>query len=222
MAHGVHQRRQSNFFPQPSDKNLDELGVVFMFPLPNPFAQFDSGKDATGLAHENFEQRQLARRKIEVTAATMHFLADEIQGQVADAKRDLWFFRVTPPQCPHAGQQFLHGKRFGEIIIGAELQARHAIVQFAARGQDQDTMRHMFGAQSPQHFETIDARQTNIEHKEIEGFFLNFTQGGFTIMNDDGFMACLPERGSDVPGESDFIFNYQDVHLVSWEAVTGA
>jgi hypothetical protein len=57
----------------------------------------------------------------------------------------------------------------------------------------------MFRTQSPQHFETIDTRQTNIEDEEIKGFFLNSTEGGFAIMSDDRFVARVPERGSDVP-----------------------
>jgi len=199
MAHRVHQRGQSNFLPQPSDKNLDELGIVFMLAFPNPLAQFDPGKDATGLAHQNSKQSELARRKVEETAGALCFLLDEIESQIADAKRNLWFFRVTPPEGPDAGEQFLHGKGFGEVIISAELQAGDSIIQFAARGQDQDTMRHMLGAQSPQHFEAIDSGQTDVEHEQIIRLCLNFTQSSFAIVSDDGFMARVPERGRNVP-----------------------
>ena len=38
MADGVNQWGISDFFPQPSNENFDELGVVFMGVFPDAFA----------------------------------------------------------------------------------------------------------------------------------------------------------------------------------------
>ena len=129
----------------------------------------------------------------------MHFLVDKIQSEVANTKRYFRLLRVTAPERTHTRQQFLHREGFREIIIRPELQTGDAIIQLAARGQHQHPVRHILGAQSAQDFEAIDARQSDVEHQEIERFFLNFTQGGLAIVNHNRVVARFHQGGSDMP-----------------------
>ena len=101
----------------------------------------------------------------------------EVERQVVDSQRDLRLLRVTAPERSDSRHQFLHRKRFREIIVGAELQSCHTIGHFATRGQHQDAARHIFRAHSPQHFEAIHARQADVEHDQIERRLFRFAQG---------------------------------------------
>ena len=38
VSHGMNEERRPDFFPEPAYENLHELRVVFVFPLPDPFA----------------------------------------------------------------------------------------------------------------------------------------------------------------------------------------
>ena len=56
-AQGVNQRGKEtriHFFSQARDEDLDGARVVFMVPLPDAFAKFSAGKDASGFTHQYF------------------------------------------------------------------------------------------------------------------------------------------------------------------------
>ena len=142
----------------------------------------------------------------------MCFVIREIEGQISDAQLQCRFFRITPTERSHAREQFLHREWLRQIIIRAELQSSHPIVEFAARRQHQNPARNTIGAHSPQHFKTVDTRKTDIEHDEIESGLLRFTQSGFAVTNHHRIMPCLSKSRRYVPREARFIFNNKNPH----------
>ena len=70
----------------------------------------------------------------------------------------------------------------------------------------------MARAQAAQHFEAVDSRQADIEHNQIERFVYRMVQRFFTIMNHNRVVSGLSQRRSDVPRQTDFIFDNKNVH----------
>ena len=68
----------------------------------------------------------------------------------------------------HAQQQLLHRERLGHVVVGAELEALHAIAFFAARGDhdDRHTPRVVL-AHQPRDFAAGDVGQHQVEQNQV-------------------------------------------------------
>ncbi|KAG0997743.1 hypothetical protein G6F26_014321 [Rhizopus arrhizus] len=66
----------------------------------------------------------------------------EVERQAADPRDMLLHVRRPPQQRPQPCQQLLERKRLAEIVVGAAVEARHAVGELAACGQHQ----HRHGA----------------------------------------------------------------------------
>jgi len=53
VAHRMNQRRIANLLSQSSDENFHQLRVIFVLVLPDAFAQFGAGEDASRLPHKH-------------------------------------------------------------------------------------------------------------------------------------------------------------------------
>src|SRR3954470_5743675 len=69
-------------------------------------------------------------------------------------------------------QEFLDGEGFGQIVVGAGVDAFHLLALAAARGQHQDRDAPPGLAPGAQHGEAVEARQTEIEDHGIVGLGL--------------------------------------------------
>jgi hypothetical protein len=67
-----------------------------------------------------------------------------------------------------------------------------------------------------QQLETIDSRQANIEHDEVEWSLANLVQRGFATINCGRIVTALGQCRGDLPRHGDFIFNNQDSHGYVW------
>ena len=96
--------------------------------------------------------------------AAIHFMIRQIESEIANAQVELRFFGKTAAQGANARNQFLHRKWLGQIIICAQLQARHTILELTAGREHQDAARNVARAQATQDFKPVHSREPNIEH----------------------------------------------------------
>ncbi len=148
-------------------------------------------------------------------APAMHFLTYKIQSEVGYPKRYFRLFRVTAAERAHPRQQFLHRKRLREIIIGAELETidRDRSVRRARSGPAPGATFSWRAAGAGLRNPSMPGKPIS-SSEEIEGFCLDLTQGGFSIVNHDRIMARFRESGSDVPRKPDFVLNHKYAHWI--------
>jgi hypothetical protein len=117
----------------------------------------------------------------------------------------------------HARLEFLQREGLGHEIVGAEVEALHALVDAVGRGEDQHRQRGAARAQLAQHLESVQARQAEIEDQQVE--FVR-GEGGVRLgaARDlvDG-IARSAERAQQAVREDLVVFGDQNAHSgVSW------
>src|SRR5437763_11592374 len=136
----------------------------------------------------------------------------QTESEIANAKVEWRLFSKTAAQGADAGDQFLHGKWFGQIIIRAELQARDTIFDFATSGKDQNAARNVARAQAAQDFKPVHSWKPNIEHDQVERRLRSVAQCSFAIVSHHRIMAGFDQCRSDLSRQWNFIFNNQSTH----------
>jgi len=84
---------------------------------------------------------------------------------------------APPPQSAHAGFQFFRLERLAQIIVRAQIQPAHAVVQCIARRQHQDGRARAAPAQFGQHREAVDIGKANVQYRQRIGFAADHGQG---------------------------------------------
>jgi len=67
----------------------------------------------------------------------------------------------------HPQHELLDEKRFGQVVVGAELQTEDAVGVRATRGEEEDGDPVSVGAQLPADLEAVDPRQHDVEDQQI-------------------------------------------------------
>ena len=70
----------------------------------------------------------------------------------------------------------------------------------------------MVATQPSQKLETVDSRQANIEHDQVEWSLAQLVQRGLATMNCGRIVTILGQCRGDLPRHGHFIFNKQDSH----------
>ena len=121
-------------------------------------------------------------------------------------------FATAPAQGFDLGGQFLRGKGFWQIIIGAGIEPIHPFIQMTARGKQQHGSLIPALPQDPQHTEPVPAGQHDIEHDGIIAVFQGLRQGLIPPVADLHHKAFPGEGLADKLRGFRFIFDHQDFH----------
>ena len=112
----------------------------------------------------------------------------------------------------NAGDQFLDVKRFGQVIIRAEVQPFEPLVEFAARRQQDDGQRHFPFAQIAENAQPILARQHDVEDRHVvrpRGCQRESLVAVMRNLNDE---ALRLQALADKRGDLLFVFDNQNFH----------
>lgn len=74
VANGLNQGRFAQLFSESANEHFNQLGIVFVRMLPNPFAQLRACEDASRFPHEHLQQHQFARRKFDSLRVAMNVM----------------------------------------------------------------------------------------------------------------------------------------------------
>jgi hypothetical protein len=70
----------------------------------------------------------------------------------------------APDHRLHPGDDLARGEGLGDVVVGAELEAEHAVDLVVARGAEQDRHPVAVGPQPPAHLGAVHLRQPDVEH----------------------------------------------------------
>src|SRR5271166_5109052 len=105
----------------------------------------------------------------------MNFLALSKGPQRADVENEIGEFHdIFPAKLPAAGQrpdareQFDEGKRLGEVIIGARVQAADDVGKRVTRSEHQDWSFLFATAKLAGNFQAVHLEKHNIEQNDVE------------------------------------------------------
>jgi hypothetical protein len=119
--------------------------------------------------------------------------------------------RAAPQQRADTREQLGERKRLDEIVVGAFLQAAHAVLDAVARGQHQHR-RLGLRAHRFQHAETVDAGQHDVEQQQVVVALGREAAAFDAVARDVDDIAVLGQAAVQVVGELGFVFDDEQTH----------
>jgi hypothetical protein len=110
----------------------------------------------------------LGRRQIDEGAPAPHLVASGVETERAELEQGGARLRRSSAQDRgHPEHEFIDGEGFGEVVVTPGSEATDTILGLGESREEEDGRCRTGGAQTPAHFESIDAGQHDIKHNEI-------------------------------------------------------
>src|SRR3954468_1082067 len=122
--------------PQVGDEDLDGFRLRERVVAPDLVEQPLARDDDALVAHQVFEQLELALGELDVALAAAHLVGVGVELQVARGQRGGAARRPAAQQRAHAGQQLLALEGLDEVVVGARVEALALWLERGAGGEE--------------------------------------------------------------------------------------
>ena len=116
----------------------------------------------------------------------------------------------------HPGHDFGEGERFGHVVVAADGEARHLVLDGVAGGEEEDGDVDAVGPQPSRHLQAVEIGEHDVEDDEIGRTFLGGGQGQTAV---DGLFdpeALVAEGGRHRVDDRRLVVHHQDPLVASW------
>src|SRR5436190_1465483 len=154
--------------------------------------QLGAGGHPAWLAREREQDLELEEGQLHLLAVALDLALAGVDAQRAAherlVRRLLSAVHPRPSQDRlHAAAQLAHRARLDDVVVGAELQAEHAVGDLFGFGSEHDDRDRALGADAPADLEAVELRQHHVEHHEVERLLADLVERLLAV-----------ERGYDV------------------------
>ena len=149
--------------------HVDHIGLGVEMIVPDPLQQHRAGHDLSGMAHQIFQQAELAGLEVDPLPGPLHLAGQQVHLEIADRELRLHRGRAAPAQQGLDPRQELgEGEGLGEIVVGAGAKPAHPVVDLAQRAQEQDGGDDLGDPQGLDHVQPVDLRQHAVDDDQVE------------------------------------------------------
>ena len=181
---------------------------------PDALEQFAAAEDLARVPREEVQQLEfalgqaqrlpakpgLAWRQLELQGS------ERTRGAIAAGGRHL---RHATQQGTHARCQLEHRKRLGQVVVGAKLQAQHALGLVAARAEHDDGHVAWLAAQVAADVPAAGAGQHQVQQHQIEGLGIDAGHGLATVGDMRELVAGVAQMKTHHVGHGLVVFHQQ-------------
>ena len=165
------------------------------------------------MSHEILQDREFPWCQTQFGIAAMDGMCGRVEMEVAGGQDRRTFGRPPAGQSTQPGDQHDDRERFGEIVVGAEIERVGQVVLPALGGQHEHRCPHLRGAHPANHLVAVEARQHDVEHDHVELRTHGAVQARYPVTGDLHDPALRHERPPDGLGHVAVVFHQQDAHV---------
>jgi len=172
------------------------------------------------VAGELFEQVPLGGRDPHVLAVARDAVVRDVDGEGRRLDHGSGLGDGVPDRHPQAGEQLVHGERFGQVVVGAGIQRGDLVVGRLPGGQHHH--RHARpAAQRVQHVHAVEVGQPQVQHDELDVAAAGGVQRGGAGVGDDDVVPVGAQGDRQRAGERWVVLDHKNAgHPASRGSVT--
>ena len=173
-AHGVQQARLVaglGLAAQVAHVDAQRVGGRAEVIAPHVLEDRRAGQHLAGMAQEHLQQQELGARERQHPLAAPGLVGEAVQAQVLEGERAvlLVILARAAQQRAHARQQLAQRERLDEVVVGAGVEARDAVVDLFAGGEHQHGRPVAALAQAPADLQAVDVGHRHVEDHDLVG-----------------------------------------------------
>src|SRR5579872_31099 len=202
----------------PKDIHVHNISGRVEGQVPDVFYDHGARDLAAGVAHQVFEQGKFLGGEIDAAAGAFGAVLHAVEFEIVDFENRFRGQMAAAQQGANSGGEFAEGKWFGEIIVGAGIEALHTVFDFAAQSQHQHRQAGTLKAQMAEHIYAIHAGEIEIEYDQVVLILGAHGARLFAIGGNIGGVVFGFEPLANEVRQGGVVFGYQNSH--KWALIT--
>jgi hypothetical protein len=198
---------RSQLAPQPVQGHVQRIGRDHAGHAPGGSLQRGAAHGGTGLAHQAEHDLQFGRRQGDGGARALHAAFLRADADIAQHRRQFPHQGRAAQQGAHAGDQLLHGKGLGEVVVRAGLQAAHAVAERIAGREHEAGCGAACGAQPLHQFQAVAIGQAAVDDQHAVVDLLQGQPGRGDLVENVGLYAGVGQRAADERRQPGVVLN---------------
>ena len=163
--------------------------------------------DLPVVKHKELQQREFLGCQFDRSAGATHPLCIQIHLEIRHTKRFRQWRSAPARQRSHARQQLAEGKRLGEVVVGADFEARDPVVDRITRGEHENRCRDLARPELAAKIESTPSRQHDVQNHDVESAEQRFHFAVGIIGDGYNLDAVLGESCFDDRREARIVLN---------------
>ena len=196
--------------------DVDGSGFDVDVRAPDGVQQLFAAEHPTRVLHEVVQQAEFRGTKVDFGARAADAVGDAVDDDVAVVDAVVSQTRTDAAQYgADAGDQLGHRERLGHIVVGAGVEAAHAVRLLAARGQHDDRQVAGLGL-APDAAAHLDARQLGqhpVQQHQIGQPLVDLQHALLAVGGDDDAVALFLEVVLKERRQRVLVFHHQNIRL---------
>lgn len=191
--------------------HVEGLGRPVPGVTPHPFEQLLAGHHGTGVLGQHGQHIELLGGEHDLVAVHQHPAGTSIDLQAAGGAPVRLGGGLAPTgDGTNSGHQLAEAEGLDHVVVGAQLEAHHAVDLVAPRRQEDDG--HVGqGPHPPAHLVAVDVGQADVEQHDVG----NGGGDGLPAGGDVGHLEALPlETSHQRCGDGLVVFHQEDPHAL--------
>ena len=179
-------------------KNMDPNARIFLgiaLRWPYTVENLPGAQRTSGLGDQRLHQFKFLDGKA-YRIFTFQLKTFRAEGQIAVRKRRGKVLAAAPCQRTNPGQQLLHGEGFGQVVVGAGVQAGNAVIHLGPGGQHQNRRHDIHGTKVLQYLNSVFFRHHDIEDNNIVAVLCNMFRCLFPVVDGINVVSLMGEHGA--------------------------
>jgi hypothetical protein len=166
------------------------------------------------MAQEELEQQELGARQSDRALAPAHAVLHRIELEVGEAQRLALVGRLAgaPQQGANARAQLVERERLDQVVVGARVQASHAVGDGVAGGEHEDRRAVAAAAHAPAHLEPVHVRHGHVQDDEVGGVVAERPQLLEPVRRHSDLPPVQPQRPVQRLAHGLFVVGDEDAH----------
>src|SRR5437867_3371488 len=132
------------------------------------------------MTEQILEELELTDGQLEQPFAAYRPSRDQVELQVRRLQPKHFRRTTATQQGSNPREELREGKRLDQVVIGAQIQPKDAVVHAVASGQDQNGRLNVPLPERLQNLESVPSGQHQIENKQVEHFCISAKKPIFT------------------------------------------
>ncbi|MDT4875979.1 hypothetical protein FQZ97_1113900 [compost metagenome] len=139
-----------------------------------------------------------------------------VEAQLPERHDEVGAHRGAACQCTHARQQLVHREGLGQVVVGAAVQAQHALGHVGHGGEHEHGAGDVVLRQERDEREAVAVGQPAVEHDHVVGRAERGLLGRAQRARHIDHRLVLAQRRRERLRQVGFVFDKQDSHLGGW------
>ena len=166
------------------------------------------------MAHQAFQQCRLFSSQLDDTSGATRFVPHQVEREVAYRELEglIKTAFAAAEQGVDARQQFLHGERLGQVVIGPHIETRHTVLDRATCCEHQHRRQNTLSTHLATDLEPIESGQHHVKNHYIISIAQGKVQPGMPVVREINGVALFQQDAPQQKRKALLVLYHKNMH----------